>query len=100
MKVLTVNRYVENELGWDDWDVFVGLRADEPWRVAKLKSDNRKDNPLAPLHKAGHTTQDVAEFWKQCDFDLDLPGGDNTFGNCVGCFEGQKQAGKNHGKQP
>lgn len=86
LKVLTVNRYVENELGWDDWDVFVGLRADEPWRVAKLKSDNRKDNPLAPLHKAGHTTQDVAEFWKQCDFDLDLPGGDNTFGNCVGCF--------------
>ena len=86
MKVFTVRRYVEEELGWDEWDTCVGLRADEPWRVASLKKDNRKDNPISPLHQAGHTVQDVMNFWKSSDFDLRLPGGDNTFGNCVGCF--------------
>jgi 3'-phosphoadenosine 5'-phosphosulfate sulfotransferase (PAPS reductase)/FAD synthetase len=86
LKIRTLIRYLKHELGWEDWDNCIGLRADEPRRVAKMKGDIKAENPIMPMAEAGHTLKDVTDFWKQHDFDLGLPGGDNTFGNCVGCF--------------
>tara|TARA_Y100000114_G_scaffold77560_1_gene71313 strand:- start:2122 stop:2943 length:822 start_codon:yes stop_codon:yes gene_type:complete len=87
LKIKLVRRYLEQTFGWDEYQITLGLRADEPWRVAKINQYYRKGvEQIAPMHAAGHDENDVLNFWKNQDFDLDLPGGDNTFGNCVGCF--------------
>jgi 3'-phosphoadenosine 5'-phosphosulfate sulfotransferase (PAPS reductase)/FAD synthetase len=85
LKIRTGNRYAK-ALGWTEWDRAVGLRADEPWRVARLKGDTRNENAICPMHAAGHGLAEVTDFWKRQPFDLELPGGDNTFGNCDLCF--------------
>ena len=64
----------------------VGIRAHEPRRVARMKGDNNSENVVIPMARAGHTVADVLDFWKSQPFDLELPGGDNTFGNCDLCF--------------
>jgi 3'-phosphoadenosine 5'-phosphosulfate sulfotransferase (PAPS reductase)/FAD synthetase len=86
LKMRTLKRYLKQKLGWTEYDVAIGIRADEPRRVARMKGDHKGENPVMPMAMAKHTEADVLEFWKQQDFDLDLPGGDNTFGNCTGCF--------------
>lgn len=85
LKIRTANRYAKS-LGMDEWVRYVGLRADEPRRVHKIKGDIKAEEIECPMYHAGHTEQDVLEFWKQQDFDLELPGGDNAFGNCQLCF--------------
>lgn len=76
-------------LGWDSWTAVVGLRADEPRRVARL-SDSREDSSdkIAPLAKAGITKHDVGAFWRVQPFDLHLPNvdGSTPMGNCDLCF--------------
>ncbi len=86
LKIRTLRRYLLQELEWDEYDVAIGIRADEPRRVARMKGDYKGENPVMPIALAGHSERDVLEFWEAQDFDLDLPGGDNTFGNCTGCF--------------
>lgn len=92
LKVLTCANYCRYCLGWDEWDNFVGIRADEPKRVAKIR-----DNPsggtkgifrLMPLVNAGVNRHDVAKFWSAQKFDLGLPnvGGVTYHGNCDLCF--------------
>jgi hypothetical protein len=58
----------------------------------RLKSDVAREDPIAPMYHAGHTEEDVLEFWKAQPFDLNLPLVGNMAGNCVGCF--LKGAGK------
>jgi 3'-phosphoadenosine 5'-phosphosulfate sulfotransferase (PAPS reductase)/FAD synthetase len=62
----------------------IGLRADEPSRVAKLSVRNTplKSN-TAPLSKAGITKCMVDEFWKEQSFTLNIP---PHQGNCTLCF--------------
>jgi 3'-phosphoadenosine 5'-phosphosulfate sulfotransferase (PAPS reductase)/FAD synthetase len=71
--------------GWDNWTNVIGLRADEPQRVARLKD---RLETVTPLATAGITKRDVWSFWKQRDFDLGLPsvGGGTPLGNCDLCF--------------
>lgn len=67
---------------------WVGIRADEPRRAAKIPRDR------TPLVSAGVTKQDVGEFWKKQDFDLELPNfnGVTYHGNCDLCFlKGESQ---------
>lgn len=85
LKIRTGLRYAKS-LGWDDIARAVGLRADEPRRVARIKGDNASETVICPIARAGHTEADVLAFWKSQPFDLMLPGGDNTFGNCDLCF--------------
>lgn len=85
LKIRTTKRYVQS-LGWPEYTNAIGLRADEPWRVAKMKGDIKAEHTVMPMSDAGHTLADVLAFWKAQPFDLDLPGGNNAFGNCVGCF--------------
>jgi 3'-phosphoadenosine 5'-phosphosulfate sulfotransferase (PAPS reductase)/FAD synthetase len=62
----------------------LGLRHDEPERVARLKGQETREKTLrAPLHEAGIRKIDVLEFWSEQSFDLGLP---EYEGNCDGCF--------------
>ena len=64
-----------------DFDQVIGIRADEPIRVAK---NAWKEDILLPLNAARVTRADVAAFWSAQPFDLQIPTGE---GNCRVCFE-------------
>lgn len=105
LKMLTLNRYAHEVLGWDKYTNAVGLRADEAKRVAKAVG--RADTPqyvelfvggkkrkiksgrptgetvTFPLFTNGVTLGDVKAFWEQSDFDLELT---SDQGNCDLCF--------------
>ena len=84
-KIRTTNRFTL-ALGWPPgWANCIGFRADEPQRVAKLRSTNRhqRENPLVPVAKAGVTQTDVRAFWAAHPFDLELQPHE---GNCDLCF--------------
>lgn len=85
LKIRTSARFCLDR-GWAAWDNAIGLRADEPHRVHRMNRDRKEETPVMPMYHAGHGIADVTEFWQRQDFDLDLPGGDNAFGNCVMCF--------------
>ena len=63
-----------------DW---VGMRADEQRRAAKIAVKSR-----IPLVTAGITKADISAFWKAQSFDLGLPNmnGVTMHGNCDLCF--------------
>lgn len=89
MKVLTMERYVTTDLGWEHFTNVVGLRADEPRRVAKLGQSGRAAfDRIAPLATVGATASDVFHFWERQSFDLNLPNfnGKTLHGNCDLCF--------------
>ncbi len=70
--------------GFDHWTNVIGLRADEPRRVAKTTAPNRErwENEC-PLARAGVTEGDVMAFWRSQPFDLRLMPHE---GNCDLCF--------------
>ncbi len=73
-------------LGWEHWDCAIGIRADEPRRLAKLrgrKPDDRGQINLFPLADAGIGLAEVSEFWRSQPFDLRLQPWE---GNCDLCF--------------
>lgn len=86
LKIRSMRRYLVRERGWNEYTNAIGLRADEPRRVARIRGDVKAEHTATPMATAGHTLPDVLAFWKSQPFDLELPGGDNAFGNCVGCF--------------
>ncbi len=84
-KIRPIAKYIKATTGWDTWTDLIGLRADEPRRVHRLKGDGKRD-VVCPMYHAGHTLTDVLDFWQAMPFDLNLPYKDNSYGNCVGCF--------------
>lgn len=62
---------------------WIGIRADEPRRAAKIPDKSR-----IPLWAAGASAQDVGAFWLGQPFDLRLPNmnGKTMHGNCDLCF--------------
>lgn len=64
----------------------VGLRYDEPRRATRIKADNARETIVVPMYEARHTVEDVMDFWSRQEFDLQLPWGNNLWGNCQGCF--------------
>lgn len=64
-------------------EAWIGIRADEPYRAAKIADKGR-----IPLWAAGVTAQEVGRFWASQGFDLRLPnmGGKTMHGNCDLCF--------------
>lgn len=65
--------------GLGGWDSVVGIRSDEPKRVAKM----RERGLLVPLADAGITREDVMAFWRRQDFDLGIAPHES---NCDLCF--------------
>lgn len=89
LKMRPAKRYAMQVLGWTEWDNVVGIRADEPRRVARMRKPNRERwENLIPLADAGVTVADVGAFWRKQPFDLALPniGGKTPMGNCDICF--------------
>ncbi len=70
--------------GHDHWDVVMGIRADEPNRVRKLREPTAERwEHVLPLADAGVTESDVMAFWSAQPFDLALK---THEGNCDLCF--------------
>jgi len=91
LKILRVADYMRS-LGHEEFDVLVGLRADEPKRMAKLRADpsggTRGIERRAPLADLGVSRWDVGLYWQTAPFDLGLrnDGGTTPEGNCDLCF--------------
>jgi len=84
LKVIPMKKFMEAQ-GYEDFTTIIGLRADEPRRVAKLRSDPTREIAM-PLADANVTSPDVISWWKSQPFDLELPNNDPAFGNCDLCF--------------
>lgn len=89
LKVRTMHRFLKAQ-GWTDWTSVVGIRGDEPRRVAKLKNQDygKHEERIAPLAEAKVAVAEVGEFWANQPFDLRLPNmnGKTMHGNCDLCF--------------
>jgi len=91
LKTRTMHRHLKH-IGWTEWDSFLGIRADEPRRVAKFRSnvhpDGKHETVSMPLVPFGISAKDVGNFWKSQDFDLNLPNinGKTMHGNCDLCY--------------
>jgi 3'-phosphoadenosine 5'-phosphosulfate sulfotransferase (PAPS reductase)/FAD synthetase len=81
LKVLTIDRYMKS-IGHKEYLTMVGVRADEPRRVAKIRLQEDKYCPLAD---AGITEDMVWDFWNKNSFDLELPKISGA-SNCDLCF--------------
>ena len=76
-------------MGYKEWFNVVGLRYDEPRRVANIRNQTgNKWTSITPMADAKHTIDDVIEFWDKQNFDLNLNayGGKAPAGNCDLCF--------------
>lgn len=82
LKVKAINRFLAS-IGMDA-DTMVGVRADEPRRIGKL----RERGLLVPLVDAGIQQSDVQAFWNSANFNLGLEfrNGVTALGNCDLCF--------------
>lgn len=89
LKIRAITRAVRATRGWTRWTEAVGLRADEPHRVARIKASKESAREVeCPLADVGVTKRDVADFWRRQNFDLQLPNinGRTPHGNCDLCF--------------
>ena len=85
LKIRSIHKYLKST-GWDDHNEtmdWIGMRADEQRRAAKIADKSRM-----PLVAAGVTKETVGEFWRNQPFDLELPNinGVTYHGNCDLCF--------------
>lgn len=62
LKIKPIESYVRQS--WGEFDMMVGIRADEPRRIAKMAHLHK------PLAIAGTSKRDVLGFWKKQPFDL------------------------------
>lgn len=90
LKVRPMHR-VMRSFGFDEWTSYIGLRADEQRRVAKLSapSEGKHEERVAPLARARIVVQDIMTFWEQHPFDLALQAnskGNSFKSNCDLCF--------------
>ena len=89
LKVRAIHRYLKT-IGWTEWDSMLGIRADEPRRLAKIGNQDygKHEEKCAPLGQVGITKEDVGAFWRAQPFDLGLPNnnGVTMHGNCDLCF--------------
>lgn len=96
LKIRTIHKYLRS-LGLsteeDPVDMMTGIRADEPRRIAKIRSrgstsESKHATMVMPLADAGVGVQQVTGFWDAQSFDLMLPtvNGKTLEGNCDLCF--------------
>jgi 3'-phosphoadenosine 5'-phosphosulfate sulfotransferase (PAPS reductase)/FAD synthetase len=91
LKILRAVDYMRS-LDIQEHENLIGLRADEPHRIAKLRADpsggTKGVERRAPLASVGISKHDIARFWRGMDFDLGLPNinGTTPEGNCDLCF--------------
>ena len=91
LKINVMKRFMKQK-GFKEWTNVIGLRYDEPNRVAKQNNQNDKnDTPwdsVSPLYTDKVVVEEIADFWRNNNFDLNLPNhnGKTLAGNCDLCF--------------
>lgn len=88
LKVRRIQQYCKNN-GIDHPVQFIGIRADEQRRAAKIhNSVSDGCDRWCPMYVDGVTKENVSAFWKRQPFDLKLPNNNGTtdWGNCDLCF--------------
>jgi len=91
-KIRRLKTFMLHVCGYAHWLNVVGLRADEMRRVAKMTDPARMARErwtnACPLAEAGVTRREVAAWWRDQPFDLNLPNHDGVtpLGNCDLCF--------------
>ena len=87
LKIKTIRRYMRSIGHKGDLVTYLGLRYDEPMRVAKKKAQNQTSKDpeyyLMPLHDMKVSKAMVDSFWKHQSFDLAIH---SNLGNCDLCF--------------
>lgn len=84
-------------LGWyndkEGWDQMIGIRADEPQRVARIRARGRStesalETMVLPLADAEVSVREVGDFWEAQPFNLELKtvNGRTLAGNCDLCY--------------
>lgn len=88
LKIKVMYRFMRKIKGYKDWFNVIGLRHDEPRRVASALKQYEVWTNITPMFDAKHTVKDVSEFWKKQNFDLNLTNanGKTPAGNCDLCF--------------
>ncbi len=84
LKLRTNSRYLDS-CGWKEWNNAIGIRFDEPARVARIngRTEIKREHPVMPLNDAKVTLADVNAFWESQPFKLNLRPDE---GNCDLCF--------------
>ncbi len=83
LKIRPMNKFARS-IGFDHWTSVIGLRADEPRRVANATAPTKERWEIAcPLADAGVTSGDVLAFWVRQPFNLRLKSHE---GNCDLCY--------------
>lgn len=87
LKIRTMARFTKS-LEWNEYQNFIGIRADEPHRATRMRPDSKRESVRMPLYEAGISKQHVLDFWSNNSFDLKLPiiEGETIGGNCDLCF--------------
>lgn len=91
LKIVPMQRFAKS-LGWKYFADVIGLRADEPHRVARAKRRNESSknvwDVVMPLAEDGISKREVADYWRRSNFNLALPNinGTTPAGNCDLCF--------------
>ena len=81
LKIIPIEKYMR-----EDFLTIVGIRSDEPRRVAKQRA---KPNYLVPLANDKVTVETIRDFWATQNFGLNLPmmpNGVSNLSNCDLCF--------------
>ena len=97
-----IESFARHHHGLKRWHSVIGLRADEPrrvWRMRAMNCGSRTGaHAVLPLADAGVREADVLEWWKKQPFDLSIP---SYAGNCTACFfKGPRQADPHHPRRP
>ena len=83
LKANTMRSFVENGLGWGkDYEIAIGIRADERRRVSATATEQRIVYPLVDMVPT--IKDDVLAFFEGRDWDLAIP---EREGNCLTCFQ-------------
>ncbi len=91
LKMNVMKRFMK-EKGHKEWTNVVGLRYDEPRRVAKQNRQNDSNanawDSVCPLYQDKITVKEILGFWQKNNFDLKLTSenGQTTAGNCDLCY--------------
>lgn len=83
LKQKPIEAYLRDELGWGkDYDLAIGIRADEIDRISSAQAQRRIIYPL--VSRRPTTKPQVNEWWRQQPFRLRLKGYE---GNCAWCWK-------------
>ena len=88
LKIKVMSRFMRKLQGYKNWYNVIGLRYDEPRRVASALKQYEAWTNITPMNDAKHTVEDVSEFLRKQNFDLKLTNsnGKTPAGNCDLCF--------------